>query len=120
METTVKSYIYSLPNSGNMAWEYNPFHNYQTSVDIYEKEGYYIPDGQAINRLNGELLTKNVKDIKNDIPLWIDKRGNYIPAKNVISIDKNSDKLFAKAGSLLDLDTNQLKFDLHHPVDIQI
>ena len=106
-------YLNTLRQKGNLAYEYNPFHNYQTDVDLYEVSTnigtILVPLGQAVNSKNGELLTK--KNGK-----WIDKRGsiilNYIEAKN--------GKLFAKAGSLIDLDTDKLNFDLNHPVDITI
>ena len=101
-----------------MAWEYNPFHNYQTDVDIYEKDGFLIPFGQAVNKKNGELLNKRY-DSQN-ATIWVDKRDSVINSNDVITWDDKRCSLYAKAGSLLDLDTDKLKFDLNHPVDIQI
>lgn len=107
----INSYIYSIPNKGNMSWEYNPFRNYQVGVDVYKWKDFLIPKGSAINIKNGQLLTRKGND-------WIDNRGNIIPVSDVQTAENS--ELYAKAGSLLDLDTHKLNFDLSHPVDIQI
>ena len=120
-------YQKSLKQKGNIAYEYHPFHNYQTSVDIYkvEKDGieYCIPYKQAINLDNGELLNK----IENG-SYWVDKRsriienyitwdGHYINGGKFESVPS---EILYPAGSLIDLDTDKLNFDLNHPVDITI
>ena len=108
-------YLNTLRQKGYLAYEYNPFHNYQTDVDLYkiltDVGSVLVPKGQAVNIKNGELLTK-----KND--KWIDKRGNIINDSQIE--DTSQATLYATAGSLIDLDTDQLNFDLKHPVDIQI
>jgi hypothetical protein len=80
---------------------------------LYESEGFLIPSGSAVNRKNGQLLTKKGTN-------WVDDRGNIVSIKNVIEgkEDNPGVTLFARAGSLIDLDTGKLNFDLHHPVDI--
>ena len=104
-------YLNTLRQKGNLAYEYNPLYNYQTDVDLYIVDNkYIIPQGQAVNTKNGELLTK--KQGK-----WIDKRGREITSN--IKTTANG-TLWAKAGSLIDLDTEQLNFDLNHPVNIEV
>jgi len=44
--------------------------------------------------------------------------GNRITNFIVANDNDSSSKLFAKAGSLIDLETDKLNFDLEHPVDI--
>lgn len=137
----LKVYLNTLRQKGYLAYEYNPFHNYQTNEDLYlvEKK-FLVPVGQAVNIKNGELLTK--KSVENGVVKWVDKRGRVIdkdystwdgkeeidnPDYNPedesslkkILINHNS-KLYAKAGSLVDLETDKLNFDLEHPVDIQV
>ena len=107
------TYLSTLQQKGYLAYEYNPFHNYQTDVDLYEIDTnigkVLVPEGQAVNKDNGELLiNKNGK--------WVDKRGNII--NNCKTTE--GQELYAKAGSLIDFDTEKLNFDLEHPVDIEI
>lgn len=108
---TLSLYLNTLRQKGYLAYEYNPFHNYQTNVDLYEKEGFLIPKNHAVNKKNGQILTK--KGGK-----WIDDRGNVI-TENVIEITSQDSPLYV-AGSLIDFDTDKLNFDLEHPVDITI
>ena len=106
-------YLNTLRQKGNLVYEYNPLYNYQTDVDLYIVDNKYIvPKGKAVNLKNGELLTEKEKN------LWIDQRGRKIDSGN---IKKYYDgQLWAKAGSVIDLDTEQLNFDLNHPVDIEV
>ena len=120
--SNITVWLSTLRQKGNLAYEYNPFYNYQTDVDLYlVDEKYVIPVGQAVNLSNGELLTK--KDFYNKTNgrweyKWIDKRGNIID-NNSISLAE-SGTLWAKAGSIIDFDTDQLNFDLEHPVEIEV
>ena len=104
-------YLNTLRQKGNLAYEYNPFFNYQTDTDLYLiDEKYIVPASKAVNIKNGEILTYK----KNK---WVDKRGKVI-SENYKRAE--SGILWAKAGSLVDLDTDQLNFDLDHPVNIEV
>ena len=104
-------YLNTLRQKGNLAYEYNPLYNYQTDTDLYLIDNKYIvPAGQAVYIKNGELLTKKGTT-------WIDKRGRAISSGYVLA---ESGTIWAKAGSLIDLDTEQLNFDLDHPVEIEV
>ena len=107
----VQVYLDTLRQKGYLAYEYNPFHNYQTDVDLALIDGFLVPKGQAVNIKNGELLTKKGNN-------WVDKRGNIISTSQVK--EYNDRDLYAKAGSLIDLDTDKLNFDINHPVDITV
>ena len=108
-------YLNTLRQKGNLAYEYNPLHNYQTDKDLYLIDGKFIvPSDQAVNTKNGELLTKGRDKSNNSI--WLDKRGNRITE----GVKTPSGTPWAKAGSIIDLDTEQLNFDLNHPVDIEV
>ena len=113
-------YLNTLRQKGFLAYEYNPFHNYQTEVDLYlVDKKFLVPKDQAVNTKNGELLTK-VIDYSSDgvkCEYWIDKRGMKV-TDNILTA--SSGTLYASAGSVIDFDTDQLNFDLDHPVDIQI
>ena len=74
----LKTYLSTLKTKGNLRYEYNPFHNYQTNVNLYKDS-----DGK-------------------------------------ITEDSTNNNLYATAGSLIDFTTDQLNFDLEHPVDIEV
>ena len=105
-------FLNTLRQKGHLVYEYNPFHNFQTDVDLYIiDDKYIVPSEQAVNPKNGELLVK--KYINYDYK-WVDKRGIIIPNEQVIEAETGD--LWAKAGSLIDFNTDQLNFDLNHPV----
>lgn len=107
-------YINTLRQKGQLAYEYNPFHNFQTNVDLIKKDNFIFPKGSAINKKNGEILTK----INGQ---YIDKRNRVIKEDILDSSDDSFEsENYANAGSLIDFDTEQLNFDLKHPVDIEI
>ena len=109
---TFEVYVNTLRQKGNLAYEYNPLFNYQTDSDLYIiDDKYIVPAGKAINIKNGEILNK-----KNN--KWIDKRGKVFSNGSVTLAESGT--LWAKAGSLVDLDTDQLNFDLNHPVNIEV
>lgn len=112
---TFEVYLNSLRQKGNLAYEYNPFYNYQTDVDLYLVDNKYIvPQGQAVNIRNGELLTLQEDNT------WIDKRKRIFKSDSSDIRFASDGDLWAKAGSIVDLDTEQLNFDLEHPVDIEV
>ena len=114
----INVYLNTLRQKGNLAYEYNPFHNYQTDEDLYLIDNKYIvPAGKAINLKNGEILTREVAE-ENEKEGWADKRGIIINSNNIKLAEEGN--IWAKAGSLIDLDTEQLNFDLEHPVEIEV
>ena len=116
MSKNLNVYLNTLKQKGYLAYEYNPFYNYQTDVDLYKIDTdvgeIKVPEGYAVNKKNGDILIK-----KQD--KWIDSRNNIINQDDIL-IPNSSSKKYAKAGSLIELDTEQLNFDLEHPVDITI
>ena len=114
----IQVYLNTLRQKGYLAYEYHPFHNYQTDEDLYLiNDKFLVPDKCAVDIRNGEILT-NKQNNKN----WINKRGeivdNAIEAGKEDGVNKNI--LYAKAGSVIDLDTDKLNFDLRHPVELEI
>lgn len=112
-------YLNSLRQEGNLAYEYNPFHNYQTEQTLYLVDNTFIvPEKCIVNTKNGEILNK-YKENK-----WIDKRGQIIEkVDNSLPdgyLEASSGTVYAQAGAIIDLDTENLNFDLEHPVDIEV
>jgi len=117
MTTDINVYLNTLRQKGYLAYEYNPFHNYQTDVDLWlYDDKYLIPDKCALNTKNGEIL-KNFYT-KNGVKYWTDKNGIVI--STVIEAGSSECELYASAGSLIDLDTDKLNFDINHPVNIEV
>ena len=109
----IQVYLNTLRQKGYLAYEYNPFYNYQTKEDLYLIDNkFLVPKGQAVNKNTGELLTKEGQN-------WKDKRNRVIDSSDVLEITGTT-PIYAKAGSIIDLDTDKLNFDLKHPVDITI
>ena len=77
--------LYSMLQKGYLSYEYNPFHNYQTNEDLYKVDKYLVPKGKAVNKTNGEILTKSTTD--NNVTTWYDKRGNVVESSNEGSYD---------------------------------
>lgn len=86
-----------VPTEGYLAWEYNPLRNYRLSQNMYEKDGkYYTLD---------EFLELN-PDIKQQV------EANEEPK------DLPNGWTLRESGELVDFITNELSFNLQHPVEI--
>lgn len=88
-----------LPKKGNLVYEYNPFRNYRLSNDCYEYQNHYYTEEQLRNTFSIEY-DKNSDQ-------WINSttRGSVDEQINV-----------KKKGELVDFITDELSFDLAHPV----
>lgn len=87
----------ALPTKGNLVYEYNPFLNYRLTQNMYLYKGslYSLDDLKE-----KEGITMNGTDS------WI-------------GVPKNeTDPIPKEAGELVDFTTDELNFDLNHPVDI--
>lgn len=82
-----------LPTKGNMAWEYNPFRNLRLDDNMFE--------------YGGKLHT--LKQFKEDYYGWNEEASEGKYPKGV--------SLYQK-GELVDFITDQLSFDINHPVSI--
>ena len=131
MKNTVEFNLFlnTLRQQGNLTYEYNPFYNYQTDVDLCKiDDTYIVPRDCAVNIKTGDILTKLKTTTSGTY--YIDLRGKEFfikdPKSNVKDDDSDFIKefdeknLFATAGSIIDLDTDKLGFDLEHPVDIEV
>lgn len=105
------------PSKGNLAWEYNPFRNYRLSEPKYYFRGKFFSKEELELELDPTGLTK----IPNKIPennYGIDwSNFTYPNLKNGITQYENY-PIFYDEGQLVDFDTDELEFDVNHPVDI--
>jgi hypothetical protein len=81
-----------VPTEGYIAWEYNPLRNYRLNDIMYEKDGkYYTKD-----------------ELEDYLEIVLDESSTELP--NGVTLHE--------AGELVDFITNELSFDIHHPVEI--
>ena len=133
----IQLYLNALRQKGYLAYEYNPFYNYQTDTNLLIiDDKYLVPEGLAVNIKNGQILTKKTLEVEKisgqstiteNKDVWVDNQGNKVNEDSLIVATlstKNQQnhkiELFAEAGSLVDLDTDKLNFDLEHPVEIEV
>ena len=89
-DITFGTYYKIVPTEGYLAWEYNPLRNYRLNQNMYEKDGkYYTWDEFA-------KLTSCSED----------------------TLDLPNGWVLREAGELVDFVTNELSFNLQHPVEI--
>lgn len=94
-----------LPTKGNLVYEYNPFRNYRLTQNKYEyKDQLYTLD---------ELAQKFQITPNKEKTEWWQKTSNGLSVK----IDPGEIVLHEK-GELMDFVTDELSFDIEHPVNI--
>ena len=81
-----------VPTEGYLAWEYNPLRNYRLSQNMYEKDGKYYTWNEFYSKTEGKVKQED----KNLPDNWT----------------------LHEAGELVDFITDELSFNLQHPVDI--
>ena len=91
-----------LPTKGQLVYEYNPFRNYRCTQTMFEYKGDYYTQDQLKERF--------------DIEPSYDKQ-SWLQNGEVNDDLKNDITLYEK-GQLIDFITDELNFDIEHPVDI--
>lgn len=94
-----------VPTEGYLAWEYNPLRNYRLSKNMYEKDGKYYTQE--------EFLEQNP-----EFQLYYDEEQEDGSKITKITKDLPGEWLLREAGELVDFITDELSFNLEHPVDI--
>ena len=110
-ELTFESQYKVVPTEGYIAWEYNPLRNYRLSENMYEKDGKYYT---AL-----ELCTILSAIQGSEVSLWEDGT----PVSDMSKYSEAVQREFGlytlrEAGELVDFITDELSFNLSHPVNI--
>ena len=101
-----------IPSEGNLAYEYNPLRNYRVQQVSY--------------RYNNKLLTPKellieLKQIEEDSTITdqecLDKINEIKDWSSIVPKSQN-DPVLVESGELTDFETDELTFDISHPVDI--
>ena len=90
-----------VPTEGYLAWEYNPLRNYRLSQNMYEKDGKYYTQS--------EFLALNPR---------FDLYTTDEDGQTNITKDLPDEWILRESGELVDFVTNELSFNLEHPVEI--
>lgn len=124
-----------LPAEGNMAWEYNPFRNLRLNEPMYYFRGKYFTPMNLLEefgltekdaflnwaKTQDEKIT-SLEDVFKYAENWNwfkcseKEPGVYFPYG--ISPGNEDNPVLYDINQLVDFETDQLKFDLNHPVDI--
>lgn len=115
--------VKTLPQEGNLVYEYNPFRNFRLEEDKFFYRGKYYNAEELVTQLNsiypinliydsGQIKYNNGENVVELINWsaikWGDNEG----------IPPEDEPILYESGSLVDFETNELSFDLNHPVDI--
>lgn len=84
------------PTKGNLVYEYNPFLNYRLEENSFEYKGHIY----------------SMSELESRFGITCDDGENWI------GLPDDDEPLLYEAGSLVNFDTEQLQFDINHPVDI--
>ena len=107
-------WLKTLPQEGSLAWEYNPFRNYRLSQDaVFYKDQLCLikkwnDDGHGIFHTGDGAEYAYVP--------YAEGFGKDVITKDNTTITEGF--TYYKAGSLVDFETDELNFDLEHPVEI--
>ena len=120
----------TLKDTGNLVYEYNPFRNYRLSQTMFEynnglysysdlKTNFNILLKQVIKQDDGTNKEQIVE--AKDIDDVFDKSTNQLvwyKGDEELSISKNEVPILRRKGELVNFETNELKFDINHPVTL--
>ena len=131
-----------LPTKGNLVYEYNPFRNYRLTEDRFEYDGQYFTlngfivklkeqhniDQNTVlniykkvddtfvqlNESSKEITINKLKEEKHWEELYIKNENQYIK----LIPDGIEEPILREDGELVDFITDELSFDLEHPVNM--
>ena len=101
-----------LPTKGNLVYEYNPFRNYRLSETSYLYKNKLLKPRELWIELgkiteDSTMTDKECLDIIKKLESW----SEVVPTSE-------EDPVLVEAGELTDFETDELSFDLNHPVQI--
>ena len=116
LDKTVKvgSYYQVFPTEGYLAWEYNPLRNYRLSQNMYEKDGKYYTQSEMVSKLSS-ICGKEFSFYNGTVPITEDQI-KTLYGQDVY--DEFIQYTLREAYELVDFITDELSFDLNHPVEI--
>lgn len=102
-----------IPTKGNLAWEYNPLRNYRITEPKYYFRGKFLSKEELEKELG---FTGEDEKITSKDTNWDRFRKSEEHPMGIS--DYEDDPIFYDENQLTDFDTDELNFDINHPVDI--
>lgn len=102
-----------IPTKGNLAWEYNPLRNYRITEPKYYFRGKFLSKEELEKELG---FTGEDEKITSEDTNWDRFRKSEEHPMGIS--DYEDDPIFYDENQLTDFDTDELNFDINHPVDI--
>ena len=102
-----------IPTKGNLAWEYNPLRNYRITEPKYYFRGKFLSKEELEKELG---FTGEDEKITSKDTNWDRFRKSEEHPMGIS--DYEDDPIFYDENQLTDFDTDELEFDINHPVDI--
>lgn len=106
----------TIKQEGNLVYEYNPFRNYRLTQDLFEYNNdlYLYEDLKQF-----EIIAKEKESLKEVTSKDIINGSEPIEwYKGDTKLTSSEAPILRRKGELVDFETNELKFDLSHPVNI--
>lgn len=100
-----------LPTKGNLVYEYNPFRNYRLSKTGYTYKNRLYTPKELLEELGQNTEGKTDEQCLDIIGASSDWRSLGVP-------DSETDPVLVEEGELTDFETDELTFDINHPVNI--
>ena len=112
-----------LKPEGNIVWEYNPFRNYRITEPTFYFRNKYLKVSELQEELGITLSDETFEQFLQDQTDWDFAREGSSLVEHVTSVENpikstEDDPIFYDSGQLIDFDTDELSFDLNHPVEI--
>lgn len=100
------------PSKGNLVYEYNPFRNYRLSQTAYFYRNRLFSPRELLIELG--KIAQNAQESDEEC---INIIASFTSWKGIVP-ESESDPVLLEAGELTDFETNELKFDINHPVEV--
>ena len=119
------SHYQVMPTEGYLAWEYNPLRNYRLNTNMYEKDCKYYSKEEIYKTLkittsDETTYLNNKKSLQQELVKSPQNKPEIDRLTELVDEFENKFNSYTlrEAGELVDFITNELSFDLSHPVDI--
>lgn len=114
----------TIKDKGNLVYEYNPFRNYRLSQTMFEYNNSLYTYSELKENFGISLWVENSEKSTQiitgaDVEKYLlDDSYKIVWKQNDKSLNISESPIIRKAGELVDFETDELSFDLNHPVDI--
>lgn len=106
----------TIKDKGNLVYEYNPFRNYRLNSPMYEYENGLYTLTELKDKFQIRVFLDGI-EITDENKI-LDENGEVTWSRDGILLNTSEAPILHRKGELVDFETNELKFDISHPVTI--